>query len=802
MRTFIFILCCCFSLMATAQTNPSLQISGKITDSLTKNPIDFATVLLKNDKKVFLKSVVSTKDGSFTLSGLSAGNYLLNIVYVGYQTKVIPVLLGTTSKTFDHIALTPAATQLKGVEVTADRPLIKQEIDRIAYDVKADPESKVTNVLEMMRKVPLLSLDADDNIQLQGNSNYKILINGKPSGMMERNPKDILKSMPASSIEKIEVITTPPAKYDGEGLAGIINIITHKKADNGSNGTINFSERFPVGGPGLGGSFTVKTGKFGISTMAGGNLNSSPLLNNSNTRLTHGTNPTSLFQNGNRDFSGKSAYGGVELSYEIDSLNLISGQFNYNANTNESLNTQYSALHSSSALMQSYQLINSLEGSGNGTDAALNYQLGFKKDKNRLLTFSYRYYNFRNKQFNSVDIFNPVAYNVPNYRQDNSGGSSEQTVQIDYVYPLKKLTIEAGVKAIFRNNSSDFQFLSMNPSGEFIADPLRTNTFDNQQNVYGLYNTYQFSLNKWGIKAGIRLEQTEIDANFVGANLNLSSLNLIPSVSVNRKFKDMSSINFGFTSRIQRPGINQLNPFVDRSNPNFETSGNPDLKPTSGQSIEINYSRFKKASINIGMRAMFISNMVMPSVVTDPVSNITRSTFGNTGSATLVAVNVNVNYPFNNQLRANLGAMISYGMVKGEVNGIALDKQGFMNRAFTSLSYRPSKTWQTTASMNYNGPNLSLQGTTNSFVSSSFSVSKDLFNNKVSISFAANNVFAKYRNAINFTDGPNFSQESYNQNYQRNFTTSLNYRFGRLKESIKKNKKGINNNDVSEGSNL
>ncbi|WP_379092442.1 carboxypeptidase-like regulatory domain-containing protein [Pedobacter sp. UC225_65] len=175
MKTLLIILCCLMlGLNANSQNQPSLQISGKVTDSLDKKPIDFATVLLKNDKKVVIKSVVTEKDGTFILKGLSAGNYAMSIVYVGYQTKVVAVILGTTAKVFDNISLMPSATQLKGVEVTGDRPLIKQEIDRIAYDVKADPESKVNNVLEMMRKVPLLSVDADDNIQLQGNSNYKI----------------------------------------------------------------------------------------------------------------------------------------------------------------------------------------------------------------------------------------------------------------------------------------------------------------------------------------------------------------------------------------------------------------------------------------------------------------------------------------------------------------------------------------------------------------------------------------------------------------------------------------------------
>ncbi|MGF1924275.1 MAG: outer membrane beta-barrel family protein, partial [Bacteroidia bacterium] len=503
------------------------------------------------------------------------------------------------------------------------------------------------------------------------------------------------------------------------------------------------------------------------------------------------------------NFDGKSGYVGTEVSYDIDSLNLISAQLNFNANSNESTSIQNSALYHDVSLLQSYELTNNLAGSGSGVDAAINYQLGFKKDKNRLLTFSYRYYRFSNNQLNDVNISNPIAYNLPNYKQNNTGGSAEKTFQIDYVYPTKKVTIETGIKAIFRDNTSNFDFLSLQSGGLFVLDPARTNGFDNKQNVFGVYNTYQFNLKKWGIKAGIRLEQTEIDANFSElTNLSSSALNLIPSISANRKFKDNSSLNFGFTSRIQRPGINQLNPFVDRSNPNFESSGNPDLRPMSGQSIEVNYSRFKKASINIGLRGMFFDNVIMPRAVTDPTTNITRSSYGNTGNATLIGLNLNVNYPFSAKLRASINGMASYGIVTGEINGSMLKTSGMMGRASSSITYKPNKTWQTTASINYSGPNFTLQGRSNTFVSSSLSLSKELFKNKVSISLAANNAFDKYRSAINTTKGPNFTQESFSQNYQRNFTTSLNYRFGKLKEEIRKNKKGINNNDVSQGSTL
>lgn len=804
MRTIIILLAWCFfSTNLSGQTSASLQASGKVIDSVTLKTVDYATVVIKDTKKQTIKSGLTKTDGSFALTGLKSGDYTLSIVSLGYTTINRPLSLNSKNWDFGLIKIAPSTEKLREVQILTDKPLVKQEIDRISYDIKADPESKVNSVLEMMRKVPLLSLDAEDNIQLQGNSNYKILINGRPSGMIERNAKDILRSMAASTIEKIEVITTPPAKYDAEGLAGIINIVTSKKADEGYSGTLNLSERFPVGGPGLGGSFNIKSGKLGIAANVGANQNKSPQTSNSNSRLTQGNSPSNLFQDGTRDFSGRSGYAGTEVSYEIDTLNLISGQLNLNGNISESESTQNSILNREGTVAQSYHLLNARDASGNGIDAALNYQMGFRRNKNQLLTLSYRFYSFQNNQFNSIDIFNPVAYSSPDYTQDNTGESSEQTFQIDYVQPIKKVTIEAGIKGIFRDNRSDFQFDMRNEtSGLFETDPLRTNNFNNTQNVFGVYNTYQFNLMKWGVKAGIRAEQTEINADFeqAGTDLDQNSFNLIPSVSLNRKFKNMSSLNFGFTSRIQRPGINQLNPFVDRSNPNFESSGNPALKPMTGNSFEATYSRFKKATVNLGVRLILFNDLIMPQIFVDPQTNITRSSFGNTGSARLFATNINIAYPFNNKLKVNVSGNFNYGKVRGEVNGIMLKNQGLMSRVSSSASYRFEKGWQTTGSMNYNGPNFTLQGSTNSFLGSSFSLNKDFVKGQLTLAAAANNVFSKYRTAINFTTGSNFSQESFNQTYLRNFTTSLNYRFGALKEKIKKNQRGISNTDVSDES--
>ena len=255
------------------------KITGFVSDSASQKRLDFITVNLMTDKNTVVKVDYTKEDGSFTFSGLKPVKYQVIIIGVGYKNKIINADLSDSTRqvlNLETITLSQAALGLKEVKIIAAKPLVTQEVDRLSYDLQADPESKVNSVLDMMRKVPLLSVDADNTVYLKGNSDFKILVNGKPSSMMERSYKDVLRSMPASSIERIEVITTPPAKYDAEGLAGIINIITNKKIDNGYNGSLNISEKFPNGGPGFGGSFSAKLGKLGMSAFGGASSFNAP----------------------------------------------------------------------------------------------------------------------------------------------------------------------------------------------------------------------------------------------------------------------------------------------------------------------------------------------------------------------------------------------------------------------------------------------------------------------------------------------------------------------------------------------
>ncbi len=800
-RIFLFICFTTFSFISFAQQSPG-TVSGKVVDSASKKAVEFITLAIKKDGQA-IKTTVTDENGGFKLEKIPVGKYSLTAIAVGYHARVLPFEISAEKASFNagQISLAAQTNNLNEVSVSVTRPIIKQEVDRISYDIQADPESKVLTALDMMRKVPLLSLDADDNIKLKGSGNYKILINGKPSSMVARSPKDVLRSMPASSIQKIEVITTPPAKYDSEGLSGIINIITNKKIDNGYNGSLNLRHQFPVGGPGLGGFLTIKQGKFGVTAYGGSGFYSAPATEIINSRTTTGTNPSDLLNIGTRKFNNNYRYGGAELSFEIDTLNLITAEFNPYGGYNKSTNNQVFRL-TSPAQVTAYDLLSNNRFDWGGLDMSLNYQLGFKSNKERLLTFSYKYSNGNNPQRNELNFINRQNFTDPNYIQENESRYKEQTIQLDYIHPFKKLNIEAGIKGILRDNDSNFEYRRlMENTGDYQVDPARTNIFNNNQDVIGAYNSYAYNLTNWGFKAGVRVEETFVKADFISnsSSVNTDYFNIIPSFSVNRKFKNQSSLNFGFTQRIERPGIDNLNPFVDRSVPNFESSGNPDLEAVLSNNFELTYSKFKTGSINIGLGYNFANNTIQPISVYNDVDKITRSTFANVGRNKNLTTNVNINYPLTKKWNLSLSGNAGYVWLEGAINGLLTKNEGLSSNVYLNTGYKFEKEWRANASFNYSSADVLLQGRSGQYYYMSFSGSKELIKDKLTISAGVNNPFMKYRYYETVTEGPNFTQRYRGQNYNRSFNASLNWKFGKLKDAIKKNQRSISNDDVKSG---
>lgn len=793
----IFVLCVFTSLSSRAQ-DKSFQIKGVIIDSLTQKPGEYFTIALKKDS-IVIKTVVSNELGKFTLSAIKAGQYHLIIGSIGYQSKQISIEL---SKDIDlgKIAMKPQGNDLNEVAIVASKPIIKQEPDRIVYDTQADPESKVLSVLDMMRKVPLLSVDADDNVKLKGTGNYRILINGKPSGVLTRDPKEYLRSMPANGVQKIEVITTPPSKLESEGLSGIINIITSKKVANGYNGNVNARMQQPFS-PGLNANLTIKQGSFGANLYGGTGVWRVDGVKVTDIRNSRGDGPqSSLYSLGYQKTDNFWAWGGGELSYEIDSLNLITAEINpYGGYNQQDLGQRFDIKNDNDAI--AYNMNSTTRYEWRGTDYTVNYQKGFKDKKEHLLTFSYKFFDNKEPQTNDVRFIN---FSDPNYRQDNISKSKEQTAQLDYINPFSKITVEAGVKAILRSGESNFQSLKFNEiSNNYVLDPTQSNVYSNDQNIYGIYNTYTLKMKDWTFKAGARLEGTYVTGVFESTNSEVKTdyFNLIPSISFNRTLKNSQSVSLGFTQRIQRPGIWDLNPFVDRSRPNFEYVGNPDLEAVLSNNFELTYSNFKKGSLNVSLTYNFANNTQQRIFQYIEAENLTRITSLNIGKDKLLGTNINFNYPITPKWNLSLSGNLNYIWLEGMINGVLAKNSGVTGYASFNSSYKFEKAWKATISGNYGAPDVMLQGQSNNYYYLGFGGSKDIIKDKLTFSASVANPFQKFRAYKSYTEGANFTQERIRENYFRRVFCSLNWKFGKLEGSIKKNERSINNDDTKKSSN-
>lgn len=775
-------------------------IKGRVIGN-NQQAIEFATLrITRAAHQKIIATALADMDGRFNLTVYEKGDYLIKVSSIGADSLTQKITVNdVTSIQLPDIVLNSSSKQLHNVTITSRRPVITQEADRVIYNLQEDPQSKVSSLLDMMRKVPFLSVDGQENVLLKGSSGYRIFINGKPSAMIERNPKDVLRSIPASTIQRIEVITTPPSKYDAEGLAGIINIITNKEIANGYQGTVNVSEKGPVGGPGGAGSFAFKEGKFGLSSFAGISRNNAPETIGEMIRTTRGSRPTHLEQQNTNQTNSHTSYAGLEASYELDSLQLLSSQFNWSKTNTTGWATQNSVL--TGANQQQYRLSNDQRNKGDGLDVAMNYQLGFKANKDQLLTISYRYMKNNSSLFNVIDLFDQVNYDQSDYRQSNAASMDEHTVQADYVQPIGKVRMETGIKGIFRTNKSDFQYQNLNPlTGHYEIDAARSNVFNNNQDVLALYNSYAYQTLNWQFKAGLRAEETIINGDYLEGNTKLQQkyLNVVPAIVANRKFKDESSVSASFSKRIQRPAIAQLNPFVDRSNPNFETSGNPDLKPITSNAFQLSYLKATKGVVSISLGYLYFNSVINAFSSYNPSTNVTLTRYENYGKGRVFKTNIYLSYPFTDRWDASFNSDLRHVAFYGKVDQVEVKNSSFEAYVYISTGYRFEKGWRANADFTLKSGGVLLPlGKTNGFKSSTFSVNKDFIQNKLTLSGGVSNPFTKYRFVNEETIGPDFLQTSNYQTYFRRFTVSLNYRFGKLKDEIKKNKRGIKNDDLS-----
>ena len=587
------------SLVAAQNAAPPFQIKGVLLDSLTQEGEPYATIkIVKKEAPAHaLKMLVTDMKGKFQEKVPGTGDFVMTISSIGRNTivKDFTVKAGEKVVDFGTLYITDASNELGQVEVVAQKPLVKADIDKIEYNVQDDPDSKSNSVLEMLRKVPLVTVDGEDNIKVNGSSSFKVYVNGKPNNMMSNNPTEVLKSMPANSIKHIEVITNPGPKYDAEGVGGILNIVTVGSGLEGYTATFSGNVSNMGAGGGLFG--TIKSGKLTVSARYNYNYNDRPRSYSGCTRRTVGDitdGSSDLDYSGDSKGHGNFQSGSMEASYEIDTLRLITMSFGLwgGGNNSNGLSNTFATMPGTGDDLYQYVSNNRSKSSWYSIDGGIDYQRMFHV-KDRMLTFSYKI----NTRPESSDSYSTYDYDMEdvapdwqdfmkrmkNQHNDGSQNTTEHTFQADYTTPIGKIhTLEAGAKYILRDNSSedDRYEQASATQADYEFDNDHSSHYKHQNDILAAYLGYGLKVKKISGRLGVRYEHTKQEVKYLlgkGDNFDKNFDDLVPSASIGYKLTDMSNLRFGYNMRIYRPGIWYLNPYLDDSNPTNISQGNSHL---------------------------------------------------------------------------------------------------------------------------------------------------------------------------------------------------------------------------------
>lgn len=803
-HAIIFVLLCItsFSFAQTVKTT----IKGLVIDSTTNETIPYATIKVtkKATPNVALKALASDDNGKFQFDLSYQGDYTVSINYVGKNILSQDITI-KSEKVIDlgKLMLVDNAESLSEVVVSAQKPLVSVDIDKITYNIQEDPDSKTNNVFEMLRKVPLVTITGDDQIQLKGSSNYKIYMNGKPSNMVTNNPKDVLKGMPANIVKDIQVITEPGAKYDAEGVEGIINIVTvSTSSTSGYTATISGSAGSPESyGGGL--YLMLKYGKIGATVNYNYNTYKNP-DGDYYTQTIDKIKGTTLTENGNMTHKGNGQFGSGELSIEIDTLNLINVNFwRYQGNSKAyALWNADMVDMNSSPIWQHERDANSKQNYG-GTDFGIDYQRTFANNKDRLFTASYKLSMSPNDIESNNNIIGILNYQDNFNKQFTDAEMLEHTIQADFITPIKSKVhnLEAGLKYILRTNESNNGLSTFdNASSTWIDIFKDTDKFRHKSNVFSLYSGYNFKKGKWGVKAGLRYEWTDLNFKYKDSSIAKFSTdynNLVPSATVSYQLAPTKTMRLGYNMRIARPNIWQLNPYEDTSNPNSVRVGNPNLEVAQAHSINLSYGSFSRTlNLNLNLSYTYADNGV--DNITELRDGIRYTTFDNIGRRQSVGLSGYANWNISQKVSVYANANGQYiDLNSGHPQN--LSNSGFWGMIYSGLQYKAPFGINVNAGFMTQSGYVFLQGEGIKFMSHNISLSRAFLKDRLNIRLYCNSPFQKSRYFEQSQETNTFSHFSKTQNRMRRIGISVSYRLGDLKTQLKKTVRSIKNEDTSGG---
>jgi len=797
-----------FSLHASSQSSANISSSGEITgtilDSVSKLPIEYSTISLfeEGNEKPLGGSITNTQ-GKFKLEVSKPGYFNILVESIGYISYTTHHLLidKNSFKNLGKILLVKKVTSLQAVTITSSQKLIENKMDKMVFNAEKDLSSQGGVVTDILKKIPQVSVDVDGNVELAGSTSIRFLIDGKPSTAFGSNIADVLQSIPASQIKSIEVITNPGAKYDAEGLGGIINIILKHNSAKGINGSVSLT----AASRNENGSFnlSVRNGNLGVNAFVNGNVRIPATTPLTSTRISQDTSLNEqviLNQDGSSRFYRYGAQSGLSIDYTLQKKNNFTFSVNDNlfGNSNNALQNQNQTSFDNQGASLGTIFSSSETQSGfslHSINLSLDYKRTFDKEDRELdigihSSTDHNNFNSVNTQFNQ-----PVDTAYYGTNNTNPGTEAETEIVLDYTEPIsKKVTLGVGGKMVFTDIHSVSNVLSLQPgTGEYAYDSTLSNYLRYRQQVYALYSELNFPVSTWfDAKVGLRYERTELNPFFSDIPQQVAEPGYntwVPSVFLIRKLNDNQSLKLSYSKRIERPDYRELNPFINTTDPYNITTGNPYLQPEIGHRFELgwNYDLNSGGSFMISAFYRLNQNDIQPYVVyyaSLPVGdtvykNVAVSTSQNIGTEKNLGVNLfsdlHLNTKFN--IRTNIFLFYRQGINTLDSN---LKVESFNYRINMNLSYNFSSTLAGEFFANFNSPRNEIQGKYPSFSSYTLAFRKQIWKKKGSIALTGTNIFSEYLNQTTELFGPNFTVNSTRKIPFRSIGINFTWKFGKL----------------------
>lgn len=775
---------------------PIGTVTGTIQEFLTGNLMEYANVVLFSVRdSAMVTGAITTMDGRFTLEKVPFGRYYLVANFIGFNKETIQDIKVTPQKTFVDlgvIQLHSSTETLEAVEITAQKELIEYQIDKKVINVSQDIMAQGGSAVTALENTPSVQVDIDGNVSLRGSSSFTVLIDGRPSILQGT---DALQQIPASNIETIEIITNPSAKYDPDGVAGIINVVLKEKIDKGMSGVVNAS----VGSNNSSSvDFLLNYHYKKFNFFAGADYNNNRHEGERKSIDETYYNDTTFFRNTvgsrNRGRDGYGVRGGVE--YFITDRTMVSaegrvGYYDFNGG-----GTSYLSQYTLPATIDQYSTnISDMSRNGNYYNTKLSFQHKFDKKGHQIdmmLYYAQRDGDDSDEQKETVTDaqYQPIEEEPYFIRTTEEDADNEFRFNVDYVLPVgDEGKIEAGYQARIEDETEIYVFTSYDyPTSAWIEDSLFSNSMDFRRDIHSVYGIYSNKWNSFGYQLGLRGEYTyrEIkNARSTDGTL-IDRWDLFPSVHLSKSFANKNQLLASYTRRIDRPNGWFLDPFVNYIDQFNYRQGNPDLQPEYTDSYEIGYQMWAwGAMFSLEGYYRATTNKIARIRTLQP-DNTFMHTFENLNSDYSLGGELMVRFDPAKWLNLNLSANLYQYRLEGNVEDQSVDAESFNWNSRLNAIVKLPYNMRLQVNGIYNGPSITAQGEMEGFFMTNAALRKDFFNQTLSATFSVRDIFSTGKHEFT-SSGTGFYSYNYFNRKAPIFSLSLSWKINNYEKRSDRN---------------